>query len=463
MISANRESTPYPVAPLGIAYIGAALKAQGHEVTAADLCFSSPPSAPPSGEDNLHSLLKNFSPQVIGISVRNLDNLTYPLSVSYLDEVEAVVKLCRESSSAPIVLGGSGYSLAPGALLDYWGADFGIMGEGEGAFPWLLEALGAGRPWEGVPGLVYRRNGAIETNPPAVIKDLDALSRPDRSLLDNRAYLERGGMGNLQTKRGCPFGCIYCTYPLLEGRHFRLRKPRAVAREMAEGFENFGINYFYIVDNTFNCPPEHAKAVCREIIRLNLPLRWTGFIHPHFFDRELLELMVKAGCQEFEFGTDSGAASMLTTLQRGVEPADIEKVSALCHGAGASFCHYLLLGGPGETLDTVKATLDLMEKVKPHAVIAMLGIRIYPGTSLAKLAVKEGMIAEDDPLIYPRFYLSPFLEESLLPLMEDYAARHRHWVIPGLNAGVSQKIMELLRKWGKRGPLWKLLGEMGRR
>jgi radical SAM superfamily enzyme YgiQ (UPF0313 family) len=123
LISVNRERMPYPVAPLGLAYIAGALKQAGHDVRAIDLCFST------DIEQDLTRIVEDFSPDAVGISLRNLDNLTYPSSLSYVPELEETVAIVRRRTPAPVVIGGSGFSLAPLPLMQRVDLDFGVVGE----------------------------------------------------------------------------------------------------------------------------------------------------------------------------------------------------------------------------------------------------------------------------------------------------------------------------------------------
>jgi len=223
LISINRERMPFPVFPLGLAYIARGLKEEGHPIEVMDLCFSQEVSV------DLHKALHRFRPDLIGISLRNLDNLTYPTSVSYLKEVEEVIGICRQSTSSPIAIGGSGFSLAPKELFQHLNVDFGIVGEGEEVFPYLVRDLERGAPISPSPHLFMKENPF-----PQLIEGarVSFIQRPERGLFQTQRYLEEGGMGNIQTKRGCPFSCIYCTYPLLEGERIRLRKVDEVVEEI---------------------------------------------------------------------------------------------------------------------------------------------------------------------------------------------------------------------------------------
>ena len=194
LISANKEILPDPVAPIGLAYVAAAIKKAGHNVSILDLCFSE------AIEGVIRDEIKAYNPEVIGISIRNIDNVSYPNSISYISAIKNVVETCKGSSNAKIVLGGSGFTIMPEMLLNFLNADFGIIGEGEETFPELLEKIRNGNDFETIFGLIYRKENRIVKNPIRIIKDLNSLSMPDRALLDNTRYLKDGGSGNIQTK-----------------------------------------------------------------------------------------------------------------------------------------------------------------------------------------------------------------------------------------------------------------------
>ncbi|MBW2040190.1 MAG: radical SAM protein [Deltaproteobacteria bacterium] len=452
LISANRERMPYPVAPLGLAYIAGSLKAEGHDVRGVDLCFSSDP------EGDLVQILEDFPPDLIGISLRNLDNLTYPPSVSYLPELEEAVGILRRRTSAPLVIGGSGFSLTPLPMMQHLDVDFGIVGEGERSMVKLAQSWEGGGSPHGIPGVLIK--GRDEYLPPL---PLESLGAPDRGVLDNRRYLKEGGMANLQTKRGCPFGCIYCTYPLLEGRKVRLRDVHVVVRELKGLQADQGVDYVYFVDGIFNYPPDYTEAFCREMIAQGVKVRWTAFVNPRFLAPEIIELMIKAGCEGVELGVDSGSPQILANYGKGFGVGDIVRACQLCREAGLNFALYLLLGGPGEDEGSLQETFDLMDCLTPTAVIAMLGIRIYPHTPLQEIAVQEGMIQMGDDLLEPKFYISPLIgSERLIELVTEGAMQRRGWIVPGLEINISPQLMEGIRKFGVRGPLWELVSRMKR-
>lgn len=446
-VSVNRESSPSPVAPLGVSYVAGAARKAGHEVALVDLCFS------PDVRADIAAAVGRFAPELIGISIRNVDNLTYPSSISYLDEIRAAVNALREVSRSPIVGGGPGFSIFPDRLLAFLGLDFGVIGEGEETLCLLARHLAEGGDIPDLPNLlrpgqdsrrVTRRAAAFAGN-----------GRPARDLLDNAAYLELGGMANLQTKRGCAFRCAYCTYPHISGTTLRLRPPADVVDELALMVEEAGLDEVFVVDDVFNWPPEHALALCQELAARRLRVGWTCFGTPAGMTPELARAMKRAGCRGIEFGADTASPSVLQALGKPFPQEEIQSAARACRDAGLPAAYYLIFGGPRETADTVADTCAMFDEIQPRAVLAFLGIRIYPNTPLHPIAISDGLIAEGDDLLAPQFYISPRIEAGALQAAIRFHAEARpNWVVPGLGIRSDPALLAALRRHGRRGPLW---------
>lgn len=449
LISANRERSPYPVYPIGLAFLVPPLASAGHELRPLDLCFSDDPVAAITRE------LDEHPPDAVVISIRNIDNVTYPGSRSYLDGVRVVVAACR--GRAITIIGGSGFSILPRQLLADLGADFGIAGEGEETLPRLLARLARGETADGIPGLVLP--GGADFPPPEPVR---TIATPDRTLFDVAAYHRLGGMANLQTKRGCPFTCTYCTYPLLEGSRIRTRPVGEIIREIGDLTDRFGVDYLYFVDDIFNFPTEFAEELCRAMTAARLKVNWSAFINPDFLPPRLLDAMLAAGCDALEFGTDSGSPAVLASLGKSFDVEAIRTASRLCRERGVDFAHYILFGAPGETGETVAATFALMDELQPTAVIGMTGIRIFPGTALYRKALAEGVIGADDTMLEPVFYIAPEVRDCLCDLVTEGALKRTNWVVPGLEINISDAMLEMMRQFPVRGPLWKLMKRLGR-
>lgn len=449
LVSPNVESLPDPVFPLGLAQVAGALKAKGFDYRVLDLCFAE------DFEEAIRLQIEDFRPEIVALSLRNVDNVSYPHYTSYLPFYGRVVQCVRRHSDALVVAGGSGFSLLPEAVLGHIGADIGVVGEGEEVFPYLLERIGRG---------MDRGNGPVLIQEPRLVEDLDALPDPDRSGFDEAAYLKLGGMGNIQTKRGCPFDCIYCVYPLVEGRRVRVRSPGRVCDEM-ERLLASGVDNLFIVDNTFNYPVAHAEAVCREILRRRLKVRWSCYVNPGFFTADLAALMQEAGCTGVEFGTDAGHGLMLENLRKNFTLQHLKEASRACREQALPFCHSLILGGPGETLETARTTLEEVRAMEPTAAICMVGIRVFPRTGLARVAEEEGLVRPGDDYLGPVFYLSRAVEDEILPFIEEFAKQNPTWILPGLHINMDERLQKKVRRFGIRGPLWTYMrrGERFRR
>jgi hypothetical protein len=193
-----------------------------------------------------------------------------------------------------------------------------------------------------------------------------------------------------------------------------------------------------------------------------LPVNWSAFINPDFITPALLQAMLDAGCDAVEFGSDSGSPTMLKSLAKSFSVDQVRAASRLCRECGVDFAHYLLFGGPGETRETVLESFALMDEVMPTAVITMTGIRIFPGTAIHAVAVSEGVIAVGDSLLKPTFYISSGVRDSLCAIVTEEALLRKNWIVPGLEINVSDAMLEAMRHFPVRGPLWKLMKRLGR-
>lgn len=455
LVSANRERIPDPIFPLGLAYMAAAAREAGHAVAVADLCFGRAPL------EALADTVRRYGPDVVGLSLRNVDNAAYPRTVDYLSEHRAVVDALRRVTGAPVVLGGSGFSIMPQAYMQVLDGDWGIAGEGEVAFAALLDALEEGRRPQGIPGLFGRDSpaGWYDVPPLAQARHRgwhDGL-RPARDLLDYPRYIRRGGMGNVQTKRGCVFKCRYCTYPLLEGNRFRAREAGDVVDELAALMKDYGSHPVFFVDSILNFPRGHVESICEEILRRRLKLRWSCYATPVKLDRHQARLMAAAGCDGIELGSDAVDDAQLGRLGKSFDAATAERANRYCLDAGLRVCQTLIFGAPGETRDSIRATCAALRRMRPTAVVAMTGVRLYPGTPLTEGLIAEGRIAASEVGLLPAFYVEPDIAGFLPGYLQQQAREAGNWVLPGLAAPLLPASQRLLRGMGISGPLWRLL------
>ncbi len=451
LINTNRELRPHPVMPIGMACVAQALERAGHEVGICDLSFARDPRRA------ITQALRAVQPSLVGLSIRNLDNSSYADPHSYVAELRRIAGFCREGSDAPLVIGGPAVGVAPRALLAELEADWAVAGEGEAAATALAGSLERHVPPAGLAGVL----GAGDTAwaPPAAALTPSLLGNLPR-YVDARPYLRRGAALPIQTRRGCPFHCVYCTYPVIEGGAYRLLEPGAVVEEMEQLRQTTGCASFEFVDSTFNVPLPYAQRLCELLAgrpeRLNLQA--TG-LSPAQSSPELLQAMRRAGFQTVVCSPDSAADPVLEGLGKGFTRADLEHMVDWVHQAGIVTLWSFLFGGPGETEASVRDTLRFIARrlSARDLVLIAAGLRIYPGTPLERLARAEGMVAPEDDLLQPRFYLSPHLSAGQLkrifaadlPDIRNciFISDLQHGVIPWLERGFTAL--------GVPPPLWR--------
>lgn len=444
LLSTNRCKTPDAVFPLGLAHLNAALRQDGHEIRWVDLLAPHPP---------LEELLAEFPPDFAGISVRNIDDVLIRKRETYFNELESLCAAIRRRARCPIILGGSGYSIFPRELLELGEADFGICGAGEEPLRQLIRALEYGQDFRPIPGLVFRDNGRVVVNPKAPGVGAPMLQADDRPAAVTAHYLQSGGMLNVQTQRGCAFRCCYCTYPVIEGRAHRRHPAEAVAEEFAQ-IRRAGAKYAFIVDSVFNSSAGHVQAICEAILRREVKLDWGCFLRPHGLTPELMKLMRRAGLTHIEFGSDSFCDEVLATYDKDFTFEDILRSSDLARQQQIDYCHFLIAGGPGETRQTLREGFDNSRRLTGAVIMAVVGMRIYPGTKVFNRAVAEGRIARDADLLWPTYYLSPALTaDEVFEELQQFAQLSPNW-IPGDPAPGYARLVERLRQRGVIGPLW---------
>ena len=423
LVATNREKSPYPVAPLGALCVAGAARAAGHDVNFLDMGSAHFPA------HALRSALAKRDFQVVAFGIRNLDNCWYFQPRSYFDGVRELAEIVREKCSGPLILGGTGFSVSPEGWMKRLNADAGVLGEGERTFIEVLARIEKNLPLEGIDGVITAQKNSAP--PSQAIPQLGELAPPAHDLCRYSRYLRGGGFVGVQTKRGCPFKCSYCIYPQLEGKRYRLRPPEAVAEEVEKVFRQANVRHFFFVDSVFNDPPKHALAVCKELTRRQLPVRWNAFCNPLHFDDELARAMAEAGCSGVEFGLDVASDKMFAALAKPFGQKETRIALRAAHDAGLPFANFMLFGGPTETWKDVEDTQKFLKDCAPaNAVFATIGIRVFENTPLAATAVADGQIAPGQDLFPPAYYLSAAMAEDTEIKLDRIARRDESWQSP---------------------------------
>jgi radical SAM superfamily enzyme YgiQ (UPF0313 family) len=419
LISGNTEQINMPVLPMGLASVAAATQKAGHEVRLLNLMLHG------SSQDLIEEAIQDFHPELIGISVRNIDDQSRKKPRFLLEPVKGVVSACRTLSSAPIVLGGAGYTIFPQGVLDYLGADMGIQGEGEQAFARLLESLQQGADITELPGLFLPGNRPKRRG--ELIRKLDEFPLPGPDQLPCPPTVNGQPIWvPLQTRRGCPMQCSYCSTPAIEGKIIRKRSIASVVTAISSFCEAW-ISHFYFVDNTFNLPATYAKELCDHLIAAKLEIRWRCILYPRGLDEELIEKMAQAGCVEVALGFESGSPKILRSMNKKFLPEEVQHIARLLQKYKINRLGFLLLGGPGESKETVLESLAFAEALNLESMKITAGIRIYPSTLLAQTAQDEGVLTPANNLLLPTFYLAQGLEPWLQDTVDQWMKCHPNW------------------------------------
>jgi radical SAM superfamily enzyme YgiQ (UPF0313 family) len=182
------------------------------------------------------------------------------------------------------------------------------------------------------------------------------------------------------------------------------------------------------VDNTFNVPSDYAKEICKKIINRGLDICWRCILYPGKVDEELIALMADSGCEEVSLGFESGSERILRNMNKKFDLREVRRMAEILARHGIRQLGFLMLGGPGETRESVLESLTFADSLPLDQLKVTSGIRIYPYTALARTAIDEEMISPTDDLLLPKFYLIRGIEEWLSETVKAWMADRPHWM-----------------------------------
>ncbi|HEX9911258.1 MAG TPA: radical SAM protein [Desulfatiglandales bacterium] len=316
-------------------------------------------------------------PDLVGIS---------SLFSPYHREALACAREIKKRLNIPILMGGSHVSANPLSVQNDPSVDFIIRGEGERPLVELLKAWETGLPLDRVPNLGLKRNGEPILNPIGENLPLDELPLADFSDLRPDRYLfERKPLCFITTSRGCPHQCTFCSVHLTFGEKFRRRSPDHVLSEIRQRYSE-GYRVFDFEDDNLSFSREDFKMILNALIAQFPPrdLRLVAMngISYLSLDRELLELMKRAGFRNLNISLVSANDHVLARLKR---PHTLNKYLDVVHQAhalGFDIVSYQILGIPYESLEDMINTMALMASLP-----VLIGASIFyltPGCPIAQ-------------------------------------------------------------------------------
>lgn len=460
-----------PIAPLGLEYIAASLRDHDFEPFLCDLTFAE------DWRSALKTAIDSAMPDAIGVSIRNLDDAYFASQDFILEKSKDIIQHIQTLTEKPIVLGGIGFSIAPREILRFTGANYGIAGDGEWAFPRLLNQVLAGRSPENVPGAVYWAGAGVVHEVAPERRDIVRMAAPARRFVDNRRYFAEGGQAGIETKRGCGQRCLYCVDPLGKGTVARPRGASTLVSEIEDMVEQ-GIDVFHLCDSECNVPLDPLHKFCEAIVHRGLGerIRWYAYAAPMPFDARTAKQMAKAGCKGINFGVDHVSPEILQRLGRVHDADNARNAVQACRGAGIACMFDMLLGSPGETPESLKQAIAFVQEANPDCAGLSCGIRVYPHTGIARMVREQGplehnrhlhgTVRDNAELLRPIFYvdkaIGASIHEQVAALIEG-DARFFHAVPSELGANYNYNnnstLAQAIRN-GARGAYWDILRKM---
>jgi anaerobic magnesium-protoporphyrin IX monomethyl ester cyclase len=372
-----------PIFPLGLACLAGQL--QGHEIRVLDLGICDDPRR------ELADAVGSFAPEVTAISLRNIDDSSWPRTHSYLAPFGEALSALSGYRGA-VVVGGPGFSIYPETLMKAFPRiDYGVAGEGEEALPFILETLGSGST---PPRL---------TIPPR--PDLTAIRPPAYSLFDLAPYARGFGVG-VQSRRGCSFSCRYCTYSFLGGRSFRCRPVEAVAADV-ENLARLGVERFQFVDSVFDAPRDYFRSLVRAVARLEAHMEWGAWLDTGVEAADLAA-MKAAGAVKVDLSPDAITARGLRMLGKNGRPSDLYPSVAAARRAGLAVGVNFFSGNPGEGFAALVGKLLFMLRARlllgwGSTFVSIGTIRVYAHSGIAEDMVRDGRAPAGADFLAPVF------------------------------------------------------------
>ncbi len=437
LVGANIATSPYPVYPLGMSMIANALTKADHEVVQFDFLQNQ------SSLKKLRAGIKTEKPQMVGISMRNIDNVNSIKEEKYTAIVKSIVNEIRSVSNAVIVLGGTAFSILPEKLLKEIGGDYGIVGEGEELVVKLASMI---QNKQKPPRKIFKADSTLE-----------GIQIP-RALYNKKMvnyFLENGSIANVQTKRGCIHRCVYCSYPYLEGNVFRKRDIKETIDDIEFLLKECKAKMIFFTDSVFNDKQGIYIELLETMVKRKIVAPWTAYIKPEKLSDSVIDLMIKTGVKGVEIGGDGASDEALIGLGKSFRFKDIIECNKSFTDKNIATSNFFMFGGPRENRETVKTGINNIISLKKTVSFMFLGIRILPNTKLYNMAVKHNMININDDLLEPVYYIEPGLDRTWLETtLEKGFKPHRHCVFP---PNALENSVKFLHKLGHTGLMWDLL------
>ncbi len=397
--------------PLGLAYVAASLEKAGFEVRIIDNYVLNMPI------DRIKKIVKQFNPKIVGITC---GSTTYTECIELAKTVKEVLASCK------VVVGGWHPSYMPEAMLKHPEIDYAVIGEGEKAMTLFANQILDGQiaKVESIPGLAYKQEGRIFTNPQEFMTHLDEVPFPARHLLPLELYdrsisfLKAKPVDTVNVVRGCPYNCAYCETRRLWGTTCRTFSPPRVVAELEHMISNYGTKGVYFVGDNFTIRKKETIELCGLLKKNKVDLEWVCDTRVDLVSRDLLRAMKNAGCRTIWFGVESGSPDVLKRLNKGITLEQALQTFRLCREEGLQTSASFILGIPGETVSDMETTFKFAKKLDPDWCQFNIFIAC-PGSSLYDEVLEKGLYDRKDGfLLFVK--TEDFNYQSLLEIQKQF-------------------------------------------
>ncbi len=420
---------------LGISTLAGVLKENQFDVKIIDLTNN------PSPIDKTVDKIIDYAPQIIGFSSKT----------STVKECYKLANEIRKSYQAIHVLGGPHATLFPSEAFDEnHDIDYVFTGEAEWTLLEFCNRIKNNQPVNDVIGLVYKQDNQVVLKKRELIKNLEEIPYPNLDVIENFSW--NNFRYPILTSRGCPYDCIYCSVPVINGKKFRTRSPKHVVDELEFVKNKYNITNFEILDDTFTQNKRRAKDICHELINRNINLSWYchNGIRADKVDDELAELMFKAGCFSVALGIESGDETVFNSIKKGETLEEVTKGVKTLQKAGIKTVGYFILGLPDETPESFEKTLEYQQSLNLDGFTFGV-LSPYKGTEVYDILEERGVEIDDlrdtshfsddevsIPFTHPNFskdlMIKAYIKSMNFDLYKDLSKRKKNKIlIIGLN------------------------------
>jgi radical SAM superfamily enzyme YgiQ (UPF0313 family) len=406
LINPNRYRFP-PVPPIGLEHIAGVLEEKGHEVAIVDLCFSE------SVYGDIDRSVAEFAPDIVGMTVRNVDTVLYQTNEFFLDELKDVIGYVKSQHGLRVIIGGSAVSTNPEGVRGYLDADYAVLGPGENAVVELLKAI--------------EKSGDV----PTILRGgygFDISCPRRRTGIDYSRYFDLGGVAGFETHKGCSSSCVYCMEA--NSRVSFKSVPDVIAE--VRSIVDSGYRRFHLCDSEFNEDLDYAAGFCTALKKSGLEIDWSVYMKPANYNKKLFRLMKETGVSLITLTVDSWKKCPLYW-------ADIEKMIFHGRAAGIKTAVDFLTGFPYENEETLKFYLDLFRRIGPDSVGINTYIRLYKTLQITDIILKDADLLDsltgevsDKSFVKPVFYNQVSAER-----LKEMIKNDRIFRIEGLEKGVN--------------------------